>query len=118
MKSQITELGRYLRAYRLDNNMLLKDMAYELRITPSYLSSLEKGKRRFSTKVFNKVISKYGTDTHKKYNIESAYYKDMGYILIDVTMASNEHIALALDFKDKLIYLNERRVREIAKALS
>lgn len=41
----ITEFGKFLRKLRIDNNELLKNMADKLKITSSYLSAIETGKR-------------------------------------------------------------------------
>ncbi|MFT8234171.1 helix-turn-helix domain-containing protein [Pseudomonas guariconensis] len=41
----LTEFGKTLRKIRIDNGMLLKDMATALGISPAYLSAVETGKK-------------------------------------------------------------------------
>ena len=42
----LTSLGKVLRVIRMDKELLLKDMADRLGVKPSYVSSIENGKRR------------------------------------------------------------------------
>lgn len=55
----LTKLGRFLRIYRINNNEILKDMAERLNISPSYLSSIENGKRNPTKKFISKLCKTY-----------------------------------------------------------
>lgn len=41
----LTPFGKYLRKLRIDRNELMKDMADKLKVTSSYLSAVEMGKK-------------------------------------------------------------------------
>lgn len=41
----LTPFGRFLRKLRIDNGELMKNMADRLKVTPSYLSAVEVGKK-------------------------------------------------------------------------
>ena len=44
----ITRFGKELRKIRIDHGEILKDMAEKLQVTPSFLSSVEVGKKKCS----------------------------------------------------------------------
>ena len=52
----VTPLGRFLRKFRTDRNMRMKDMAKDLNVTSAYLSSIERGKLNFTLKIIDKII--------------------------------------------------------------
>lgn len=56
----LTDIGRFLRNLRLDNQELLYDMAIKLGISSAQLSSIETGKKKLRDIEFNKVVRLYG----------------------------------------------------------
>jgi HTH-type transcriptional regulator, competence development regulator len=55
----ITEFGKQLRKIRIDNSEVLKDMADRLKVTSSYLSAVETGKRSIPEDWVVKITSLY-----------------------------------------------------------
>ena len=53
----LTEIGKFLRRYRIDNGLLLKDMAGKVGVTSAYLSAVENGKKRPRQQSLTKLIS-------------------------------------------------------------
>ena len=53
----ITKFGKQLRKLRIDKTITLGSMAESIGISPSYLSSIETGKRNISDSFFNSVVS-------------------------------------------------------------
>ncbi|WP_299002345.1 helix-turn-helix transcriptional regulator [uncultured Shewanella sp.] len=63
---QVTRLGRKLRQYRVDNEMILKDMADLLGVTCVYLSSIELGKLPVSAEMGEKITMLFFNPTKAK----------------------------------------------------
>jgi HTH-type transcriptional regulator, competence development regulator len=53
----ITKFGKQLRKLRIDKTITLGAMAEAIGISPSYLSSIETGKRNITDLFFNSVVS-------------------------------------------------------------
>lgn len=56
----ITEFGKQLRKLRIDKTITLRAMAEAMGISPSYLSSIETGKRNITEQFFSSVVSYFG----------------------------------------------------------
>lgn len=56
----ITKFGKQLRKLRIDKTITLRAMADEMGISPSYLSSIETGKRNISENFFSSVVNYFG----------------------------------------------------------
>jgi transcriptional regulator with XRE-family HTH domain len=54
-----TNLGKFLRKIRIDNDEMLKDMADKLGVTSSFLSAVENGKRKMPGGWSAKICSLY-----------------------------------------------------------
>ena len=61
----LTEIGKFLRRYRIDNGLLLKDMAGKVGVTSAYLSAVENGKKRPTEDLVGKIINAYDLDSEK-----------------------------------------------------
>jgi transcriptional regulator with XRE-family HTH domain len=57
-----TNLGKFLRKVRIDNDEMLKDMADKLGVTSSFLSAVENGKRKMPAAWSVKITELYGFD--------------------------------------------------------
>jgi transcriptional regulator with XRE-family HTH domain len=60
----VTDFGKFCRKLRIDNDELLKDMASKLKVTPSYLSAVEKGKRTIPSDWEQKIAGLYQLDSN------------------------------------------------------
>jgi transcriptional regulator with XRE-family HTH domain len=61
----VTEFGKFIRKLRIDNTVTLRSMADDIGISPSYLSSVETGKRSITSSFFDSV-AKYFNLGHEK----------------------------------------------------
>lgn len=113
-----TELGKYLRKLRIEKDILLKDMAEDLNITPAYLSSIEHGKREASIKLIDLVISKYELSMNEQKSIFEAFNKSKSQVKLNLKKtASNKHKDLGLAFARKFEGLSEEEIEEILSVL-
>ncbi len=68
----ITKLGKELRKLRLDLGITLHEMATQIGVSPSLLSSTETGKKPASDALINKLIS-----TFKQIQDQEAFFKEL-----------------------------------------
>jgi HTH-type transcriptional regulator, competence development regulator len=66
----LTKFGKALRTIRLERDELLKDMAKNLGITPSFLSSIESGKKNVPTALIDKITQIYNLTQNEKRQLE------------------------------------------------
>ena len=114
----ITALGKELRRMRIDSGELLKDMADKLNITPSYLSSIENGKRKPTRDFIDKVIVVYNLTTSQKKKLENAYFETIDEISIFTDNVSSEKKELGLVFARKFNSLDSEQMKSIAIILN
>lgn len=61
MRNNVTELGKYLRKLRVDNDENLEVMGNKIGLARSYLSAVELGKKAPSNKMFLRLLEEYPT---------------------------------------------------------
>ena len=67
-----TTLGKFLWKLRVDNDEILFDMSKKLGTSPSFLSSVENGKREFPSEWKNKICNLYKLTDKQKIEFEQA----------------------------------------------
>ena len=65
-----TELGKFLRKLRIDKNEILLDMANKLGVSPSFLSSVEIGKRQMPPMWNIRICKLYALTDAQKATLE------------------------------------------------
>jgi len=100
----LTDYGKILRHYRLDNQLLLADMANALDLSPAYLSSIESGTRSIPVDLTEKVCAVYGFDEKMKTALLKAEANSNKSLTINLEDASEEAVdtlvMFARDFKN------------------
>lgn len=67
MKRSTTELGKYLKKLRIDRSETLSDMAEKLKVSSSFLSAVEVGKRNIPDTMVEKIETTYDfSDTQRQ----------------------------------------------------
>ena len=68
----ITEIGKFLRVLRISNDEAAKDMAEKLKVSASYLSAVELGKRQIPASWEDIIIKKYNLNESDKEKLKLA----------------------------------------------
>lgn len=113
----LTELGKILRTLRMERGELLKDMADKLAIVPSYLSSIENGKRTPSRDFVQKLEKAYSFSKEERDVLMSAFEHTVEEVTINLQNMSKEHIDLSVVFARRLNELSINQVKAINKIL-
>lgn len=93
----LTDFGKFTRKLRVDHDQLLKDMAYKLGVTMSYLSAVEHGKR--------KIPNEWGAKLREHYDLTETQVTELAKITILDQFTSRE--LAALNAALSVIHLND-----------
>lgn len=81
----LTEFGKILRIIRINSGDSARDMAAKLNMSPSYLSTIENGKRNIPPDMEDLLISAYNLSDKDKEKIRKAMLKCSETVKIDLT---------------------------------
>jgi transcriptional regulator with XRE-family HTH domain len=62
----LTPLGKELRKLRIDDGLLLKDVADALDVSVAWLSAIETGRKTATNDIVNKLANHFGLDTDQR----------------------------------------------------
>ena len=109
----LTEYGKILRHYRLDNRILLATMAKELDISPAYLSSIETGSRTIPTGLTKKLSEAYEFDHDMRTRLIKAEANTNKSLTIDLQDAPPEAVDVAVMFARQINNLSVKELRKL-----
>lgn len=112
-----TEVGKYLRKLRIDNEEILKNMADKLKVSSSFLSAIENGKKNMPESMEEKIIVIYNLDDEKIRAFRKAVEESMNSIQMDLKDTSNERKQLAINFARKFDSLDDDLTKQIFEML-
>ena len=81
----ITEFGKLLRIIRINSGDSAKDMAQKLNMSPSYLSTIENGKRNIPPDMEELLIRAYNLSDKDKVKLRKAMVESSDTVKIDLT---------------------------------
>ena len=81
----ITEFGKLLRIIRINSGDSAKDMAKKLNMSPSYLSTIENGKRNIPPDMEQLLIHAYNLSEKDKAKLRKAMVDSCDTVKIDLT---------------------------------
>ena len=81
----VTEFGKLLRIIRINSGDSAKDMAQKLNMSPSYLSTIENGKRNIPPDMEELLIKAYNLSGKDKEKLRKAMVDSSDTVKIDLT---------------------------------
>lgn len=112
-----TELGKFLKKLRIDNDELLKDMADKLGLASSTLSSIEAGRRKPPKGFTDKVAALYRLDTAQTEQLDQASVQSQDEVALRIAGLPQEDRRLAVAFARKFADLSDEQKASIREAL-
>ena len=110
----LTPLGKYLRKLRIDKGEILKDMSDKLKVTVSFLSAVENGKKKMPSEWNQKICDLYKLDESQKRDFSEAIATSEEKIEMNLTeLTYGKDFAVA--FARELPKMNEQQINSIAK---
>ena len=113
---ELTAFGRFIRKYRIDHNILLKEMAERLGISSAFLSSIETGAKELPSNIEEKLMAAYSFDDYEKSELQEAVDLSRTKLVMPLSNAPLER-QIAGAFYRNLTELDEDRKREILTIL-
>lgn len=92
--SNLTPFGQYARKLRVDHDEMMKEMAVQLNVTPTYLSAVERGKRNAPYEWIPRMEKAYRLTPAEVKALTKAVSESRTYDRIDVSH---------LPFEDKVL---------------
>ena len=111
--NMVTPLGRFIRKFRIDRDMHMKDMAKDLNVTSAYLSSVERGKRNCSSKMIDKIISTYNLEGEMVNQLYWLATYSGTFVKIDLTELPIEDRELVILFAGRYKHLSDKDKKRI-----
>ena len=114
----LTEIGKFLRKLRIDNNEILLNMAKKLDVTVSFLSAVENGKKKIPYGWYERICSLYGlTDAQAEVFAQAIAETENSYEMnFQNTPASNR--MLGVSFARRFSELSEEQIAAIREILN
>lgn len=113
----LTEFGKITRKIRIDNDVLLKDMADALNISAAFLSKLETGKSKPNLKLANKIKAIYNLNDKAYNDLINAIDIDTNNIIQPVFAKSKSDMKLIVKLANSLKNMSKSQKQELAKLL-
>ena len=92
----ITEFGKALRTLRIEHDEILKDMADHLGVTPSFLSSVETGKKNVPVTWVPLIAEVYGLSEQETCELQAKADDSVNAIKLSLYGSSKKQRDLAL----------------------
>ena len=112
----MTKFGIFIRKFRLDKGILLRDMAKDLDISPAYLSAMETGHKDITQSLADKIISVYNLSIEQTKELKKSIVLSQQKICIATGQIvwKNEIVSM---LKEKLDNLSEEQRLKIIEVL-
>jgi transcriptional regulator with XRE-family HTH domain len=114
----LTAFGITLRKLRLDHGEILKTMADNLKISSSYLSAIEVGKRNIPEDFITRLSLLYNLDNSKLSELEKAKLESQTEVAFNLDGASLNKREAALLFARRFDYLDEQTAEKIKSLIN
>lgn len=98
----VTELGKFLRKIRIDNNELLLDMAQTLNVSSAFLSKVENGKSKPPETWCSIIKEHYNLPPAQARELDDCFYYARNSQSIDVEGFRQENKQVMLSFARRL----------------
>ncbi|MDY3256133.1 MAG: helix-turn-helix transcriptional regulator [Eubacteriales bacterium] len=94
----MTEIGKFLKKLRIDNGEVLLSMAEKLKVTPSFLSAVELGKKKMPYEWNTKIRSIYKLTPEQEDALDEAISMSEKAVILDIENASPNAKKIAVSF--------------------
>lgn len=112
-----TAFGKYLRKLRIEQEILLKDMAQKLDVSSAYLSSVELGKKSISDAFVEKVCSSFNLNKQQSNDLQSAASVSQPSVKIDLIGKSNDDREMVMSFARRYESLSDEDRQKVMRML-
>lgn len=120
-KVTMTDIAKFLRKLRIDNEQSLGDMAEKIGLSAAYLSAIENNKRVAPEDMKDKLFSKYSLSEEQKLEFARLVAESREKVEIDLKGVQEElfpeYVDTAVMFAHDLSQMNRSQLAEIKELL-
>jgi len=116
-KPMLTSFGKFVRKLRMDNGELLKDMADKLKVTSSYLSAVENGKRNVPQDWIKKINDLYELSLEEYKELKTAAKESQLVNKVDLKGFNNEDKNIMMALARSIDGMNEEEKKQLRKII-
>ena len=113
----LTDFGRVLRKLRIDRGEIIKDMAEKLRVTASYLSAVETGKRNVPPQWPDMIITLYGLGDKAAEELRRVAFANIGSLRLDIENVRGQRRETAILFAREFEGIDDDTITKIGELL-
>lgn len=108
----LTQFGIFLRKLRLDSNEIMKEMATKLDVSPSFLSTVENGKKTIPKSWYEKIVNLYDLNKEQQNKLMQAIEDTQKSLEINLEKLNKEQKRLAFAFTKELKNMNKKDIKK------
>ncbi len=109
----LTSFGKALRKFRVDQGLLLRDMAKTLGVSSAFLSAVETGRKSIPDSFVDKICDAYQFDPQERFDLEEAKANSQKQVRLDLQEVSPETRGVALAFAKRFESLSKEDLTKI-----
>lgn len=113
----VTEYGKFIRIYRLQHGLLLKDMSDKLNVPSSYLSAMEMGRKTITNEFVSKLIDTYTFTDDEEALLRQAVENSSNCVKLNLQSATQQQRNAAVSFARKFNDLDSSTIDKILELL-
>lgn len=113
----VTELGKFLRIYRITKGIKTTEMAERMHMSVTMISYIELGKRTPSKEFIEAFIKEFNLTNKEQTEFNQAFQASLPTMIIDLTDMSKSDKELMWLLKEKLLSLKSKDKAKIKRIL-
>jgi HTH-type transcriptional regulator, competence development regulator len=113
----ITKFGKFVRHLRLDHDIILKEMADTLGVSPAMLSGVENGKKSIPLDWEKKLVIGYQLDLEQQKELHDAILESINQVRLETKGSSSEKVDLAISFARNFDKMSDEKLKEMMELL-
>lgn len=112
-----TEVGQFLRALRIENQEILKDMANKLGVSSAFLSAVENGKKKMPDSWRGKLTKLYFLTKEQQEKLRQAIIASSNIVELDIAHSTCSQRNLAVSFAREFNSIDENLCEKLLELL-
>lgn len=113
----LTEFGKFIRKRRIDKMITLRQMADDMGVSPSYLSSVETGKRNIKPSLLASIVAYFGLSASEVTEMERFAEVSQNNLTLSLRDSNLKQRSSAVVFARTLNELSDDDLRKINRIL-
>lgn len=113
-----TNLGKFLRTLRIENQEILRDMANNLEVSSAFLSAVENGKKKMPDSWNVKLTRVYSLTKEQQEKLRQAVMESSDVVELDIANTVNYRRDLALSFAREFNSIDEDLCKKLLELLN